>query len=222
MTTAVLYTVLSLLNLIGFTVGVSLLPAEVPIHFDASLTADAVGSPWVFLALPGAAALISAGIWASLVQKKNRGVTVGVLTALGIALATVGWTFFALVAGGVRMGGRADFPTMLVILFPLSLLAVWLGNFLLRLAPNRTIGIRTRATLKSDETWRRAHRFCGGLYFVAGLFAAAVALIFGTVPALGALQFIAPVLAAVLLGGATIAAAVYVRGLSRRRADATP
>ena len=84
MRAAILYTVVSLVNLIAFAVGILFLPAQVPIHFNAALTADAMGSPWVYLSLPGAAALISAGIWAALFQKKNRAVTVGVLTVAGI------------------------------------------------------------------------------------------------------------------------------------------
>lgn len=216
MKTAVIYTVISLLNLVGFTVGVILLPAEVPIHFNASMTADAVGSPWVYLALPGAAALISAGMWATLAQKKNRAITAGLLTALGIIFATVGWTFFALVSSGVQVGEQTDFPLALVILLPISLLFAWLGIYLPRIEPNRVLGIRTSATLKSEEVWRKTHRLGGFLFFAAGILAAAFALIFGTVPALKELQYIAFIVMVVSVLSAAVASVVYAQVLGKK------
>lgn len=218
MKTAVVYTVLSLCNFIGFVIGICFMPSEVPIHFDASMTADAVGSPWVYLALPGAAALISVGVWASLVQKKNRAVTVGLLSAFGIILAAMGWAFFALIASGVQIGERTDFPLVLVICLPLSLLFVWLGNYMPRIEPNRMIGIRTHATLSSEEVWRKAHRFGGYLFFAAGIFAAIVALIFGTVPALKAFQYVAVIVLAVSCLAASFACVVYAHILGKKEA----
>ncbi len=224
MKTAIVYTVLSLLNLVGFAIGVGFLPAQVPIHFDAAMVADAVGSPWVYLALPGAAALISAGLWASLVQKKNRAVTAGLLSALGAVFATIGWVFFALVSSGVKVGEKTDFPLMLVIVLPLSLLIAWLGNYLPRIEPNRVIGIRTGATLGSEEVWRKTHRLGGYLFFAAGLLSAAAAVVFGTVPALRETQFVAVILATVSVFIAVSASVVYAQVLAKRRpiADAGP
>lgn len=218
MKTAVLYTVLSVLDLVGFAVGIGFLPAQVPIHFNASMTADAIGSPWVYVALPGASALISAGFWASLAQKKNRAVTVGILAALGILFATIGWAFFALIASGVELGESAVFPVELVVLLPLSLLFVWVGNYMPRIEPNRAVGIRTGATLKSEEVWRKTHRLGGRLFFAAGLLSAAAALIFGIVPALGSVRYVAAV-AFVVSGVAAAAACVaYAHALGKRAA----
>lgn len=215
MKTAIVYTVLSLLNLVGFAVGVSILPAEVPIHFDAAMTADALGSPWVYLALPGAAALISAGLWASLVQKKNRAVTAGLLSALGVVFATIGWVFFALVSSGVKVGEKTDFPLMLVIVLPLSLLIAWLGNYMPRIEPNRVIGIRTGATLGSEEVWRKTHRLGGYLFFAAGVFSTVAAVVFGAVPALKEVQYIAVILAAASVLIAALASVVYAHVLGK-------
>ena len=215
MKTAIVYTVLSLLNLVGFAVGVSFLPAEVPIHFDAAMTADTLGSPWVYLALPGAAALISAGLWASLVQKKNRAVTVGLLSALGVVFAAIGWVFFALVSSGVKVGERTDFPLMLVIVLPLSLLIAWLGNYMPRIEPNRVIGIRTGATLGSEEVWRKTHRFGGYLFFAAGVLSAVAAVVFGAAPALKGVQYVAVILAAASVLIAALASVIYAHVLGK-------
>ncbi len=216
MKAAAVYTVLSLLNLIGFAVGVSFLPAEVPIHFNASMTADAVGSPWVYLAIPGISALISAGLWASLVQKKNRAITMGLLTAVGVVFATIGWTFFALVSSGVRVGEQTNFPLVLVTILPLSLLIAWLGNYMPRIEPNRVIGIRTNATLKSEAVWHRTHRLGGYLFFAAGVLSAVASVVFGTVSALKGLQYVSVALLVVSVLIAAVASVVYAQVLWKK------
>lgn len=220
MKAAIFYTVFSLANLIGFAAGLAVLPAQVPIHFNVHLIADRIGSPWIYLALPGAAALISAGIWAALLQKKNRAVTMGFLTASGIIFATIGWVFFALIASGVQIGERTDLPFAVIIGLPLSLLFAWLGIVLPRIKPNRVIGIRTHATTKNEEIWRRTHRFGGYLFLAAGTLSAVVTLIFGTVHALGRLQYIALIVMAVSVLIAAAAAILYAHLLWKRRPPA--
>ena len=56
--TAILYTALSLVSLIAFAVGILFLPEEVAIHFNFEGVCDRMGSPWVYISLPAAAALI--------------------------------------------------------------------------------------------------------------------------------------------------------------------
>lgn len=219
MKTAIVYTVLSIVNFLGFAVGVGLLPPEVPTHFDITMTADVIGSPWVYLALPGAAALISGGMWASLAQKKNRALTAGFLAAIGIVLVTIGWAFFALAASGVKIGEKADFPVALVIALPISLLGVWLGNYMPRIEPNRVVGIRTRATLKSEEVWEKTHRFGGYAFFAAGVVSALFALFFGCIPALSAVEYAAIAVSVAAVLAAAVASVVYAAVLARKRAE---
>ncbi len=189
MRTAVIYTILSLVNLIGVVIGVSLLPAEVPIHFDASLTADTVGSPWVYLAFPAVAALLSAGIWAALAQKRNRTVTLLILSAAGIVLSTVGWTLFGLAASGAKFGEKADFPFALIICFPLSLFMAWLGG-LPYLVPDRFEGARNSAP-QSGQIRKDVCRLGGRLFFLSGVVSAVFALLFGLLPAWRKIWYVA-------------------------------
>lgn len=218
MKTAILYTVVSILDLIGFAIGVSFLPAQVPIHFDAAMTADVVGSPWVYLALPGAAALISGGMWAALAQKKNRAITLSFLTALGIVFATMGWVFFALVAGGVEVGEKAAFPFPLLIGLPLTLLLAWFGNYMPRIRPNKLLGIRTPATLRSEEVWVKTHRLGGYLCFGAGILSAVCVILTGVIPALRELQYIWVIVFGVLLLSAAAASVIYAHLLAKKQA----
>lgn len=172
---AIVYTALSVLNLIGFVAGILTLPAQTPIHFDASMTADAVGSPWVFVALPAATALISAAIWTTSLSKRegNRKIFSVCLSAVGAILAVVGWVFFALISSGVQAGQRADFPVALCIVLPLSLLFVFLGVCLPKLIPNKS-GIRSAATRKNGRVFEKANRFAGILFLITGTVSAAL------------------------------------------------
>lgn len=173
---AIVYTVLSVLNLIGYVTGVLFLPAETPIHFDGALTADAVGSPWVFVSLPAAAALISAAIWTSSLSKreKNRKILIGALSAVGAVLAVIGWVFFALIAGGVQAGERANFPVVLCVVMPLSLLVVFSGVLIRKIKRNKLLELVSVSAEKNPRASGRANRLLGILLIAAGGVSAAL------------------------------------------------
>ena len=216
MKSAITYTVLALVNLVAYTVGVALLPASVPIHFDVTLTADAMGSAWVYLAFPAAAALISVAVWATALSRneKNRAVLTGLLSGVGAVFACIGWIFFALFSGGVEYGEKVPFPFALAFVLPVSLLIVWLGNYLPRVKPNRLLGIRTRATLNSEEVWAKTHRLGGVLFFCAGLLSAISAIVFSCVK--GNLDLVAVAVLIASLIVAAIWSAAYASVLYRR------
>lgn len=167
---AAVYTVFSLLNLIGFVGGVLVLPSEVPIHFNASMTADAVGTPWVFVALPAAAALISAAIWTSSLSKRpqNKKILISILSAVGAVLACIGWVFFALISSGVRAGERASFPFVLCIVLPICFLSVFLGVL--------CQSAKFKGIFKRDKG-SEVHRLFGRLLIAVGGVSAAVCVI---------------------------------------------
>ena len=218
MKTAITYTVLSLLNLIGFVIGICLLPAQVPIHFNINMVADAIGSPWVYVSLPAAAALISAAIWTTTVSKKekNRKIISGVLAGLGAILVCMGWAFFALIASGVEAGEQVDFPFALVTVLPFSLLMIFFGNYMPRVEQNFWLGIRIPATLKSETVWAKTHRLGGFLFIAAGLISAISAVVLSCV---GNLAFVSViVLVATLLLSAFICV-VYALTLYRKEKE---
>ena len=78
-----------------------------------------------------------------------------------------------------------------------------------RLDRNYLIGLRTRATLQSDEAWRAAHLAGGRTLVVAGLASAALSVIAGIAGAVSGedtpVGLLLVVAAVVLAGGAVIA-----------------
>jgi len=60
-------------------------------------------------------------------------------------------------------------PSKALILIPIGLLLLILGNLMGKLRKNFFIGIRTPWTLASDEVWSRTNRLGGRLFVLGGL-----------------------------------------------------
>ena len=219
---AILYTVLVVVNLIGFAVGAAMLPPSVPIHFNAEGVADAVGSPWMYISMPAVSALFAIGVWLIFVSKseKNRRVLSIVLVAIGAAFICMGWGFFA-VAANAAEGQQTAFPFALVSVLPLSLAVAVIGSCLPQIKRNRWFGIRTRSTLKNEEVWRKTHRVGGVAFVVAGLVSAAAAIILSCIPGRWKLGFVALIVFVGCLLIASAIAVLYARGQSRKQKNET-
>lgn len=218
MKSAIVYTVLSVVNLIAFAVCMCFLPAQVPVHFNWEGVCDSLGSPWLFIGLPAAAALVSAGLWASLLSRSERNgkIIVVTLSAVGAVLAYLGWLSFALAAAGTALGAKTAFPFGLAIIFPLSVLMVFFGNYLPRVKPNKTLGLRTPSTLKSESVWVRTHRVGGVLFFAGGLISACASIAFSCVRAGIDLNFVSLIIFAVVVLFVCAFVPIYARALYRR------
>ena len=126
--TAILYTVLSLLSLLAFTVGILFLPEEVAVHFNYEGVCDRMGSPWVYISLPAAAALVSGGLFAAaLKENKNARILNICLVVVGAVFTVLGWALFALGAQGTQLGEKLNFPFAAAILLPLAILIMVRG-----------------------------------------------------------------------------------------------
>lgn len=86
------------------------------------------------------------------------------------ALTAVLIVFFALfsvysmwlAASGSQMGMR-------LVMVPIGLLFIFIGNLMPKVPSNFFIGFRTPWTLSSEEIWQRTHRLGGWCFVVAGL-----------------------------------------------------
>lgn len=91
----------------------------------------------------------------------------------------------SLISNGViyaaAMGKIFTFDTL--ILLPIGLMFVVLGNYLPKCTQNYTIGIKMRWTLASEENWNATHRFAGKVWVLGGLlFSACVLLPITVIP----------------------------------------
>lgn len=84
-----------------------------------------------------------------------------------------------------------------------GVLFIGLGNYLPRIKPNFTFGIRTPWTLASEEVWRRTHRAAGPVFVIAGMATLVAALFSSVAPAITFWVMLISIL------GATAFAGVY-------------
>lgn len=211
--TAILYTVLSLISLIGFVVGILCLPEEVAVHFNFEGVCDRMGSPWVYIALPAAAALVSAGLFVTAFREKKNARVVNIcLVVVGAVLTVLGWALFVLGAQGTQLGEKLRFPFSAAILLPLAVLIMVLGNYMPVAKRNKWFGLRTKETLASDYVWEKANRFSGVLLFAAGALSAAASILFSVL----GLDFVALIVMVALILIVTVISLIYAHRIAKR------
>ena len=190
------------------------MPETVPTHWGADGAVDGWGGKagtLVMAAVPLLVALAMLAVPRLDPKGRNferfRGVYLGMSAALTLFMVAVAW-MTPLTAFGIMPTGGSLVSTL--ILFALGALMIALGNYLPRVKPNYTFGIRTPWTLASEGNWRRTHRFAGPVFVAAGVVMLASALISTVAP--GASFWVG--MAAVLL--ATLVVGVYSFVIWRR------
>ncbi len=161
----------SLLILLPVVFGVVMwdkLPEKMPTHFGLDGTPDGwnskgfavFGLPLIVLALDWFAVFVT--------EKDNKGneqnkklmtlvLWICPLICIGVNAATYSWA----------LGNEVNVKTVVVLLLGVIFTAI--GNLLPKCKPNRTIGIRIKGTLSSEENWNATHRFAGKIWFAGGV-----------------------------------------------------
>lgn len=174
------------------------LPDRVPIHWNAQGQINGYGSKWIpTLLLPG----MSLGIYGLL-----RG-----LTAIGPRLGSrsdaaanaqvrsriiVGMLLFLLIlqvaTTAITLGVPIGVPFVLNL--AVSVLFIFIGNYMGKLRRNFWMGIRTPWTLTSDVVWERTHRLGSWLFVIVGL----IGIPLSFIPRLGILGTVALIILAAI------------------------
>ena len=63
----------------------------------------------------------------------------------------------------------AEFNINMIIALSISIMFIIIGNYLPKCRQNKTLGIKTKQTLESEENWNATHRFSGKVWVVCGL-----------------------------------------------------
>lgn len=149
------------------------LPAQVPAHFDAAGNVNGYLPKLVnAILLPGIGMLLffilrlALQIGPRLGYQNQRRTNSQV-----IDLILVGMLLFVLVIQllitAYALGAHVD--VSLVVLLAVSVLLMFVGNFLGKVRRNFWVGIRTPWTITSDVVWERTHRLGGWLFVLVGL-----------------------------------------------------
>jgi uncharacterized membrane protein len=184
--TAILILVMAAISLAA----AAILPATVPLRFDAHGVATSYGSAALPLAVMPLAALVVSAVFAGLTRIEPRRDNlaasraayatrwIGAVAVIAIVHAWIVYTLLTTARGSAPVD-----PTRLVFALVGATIAI-AGSQLAKLRSNFMIGIRTPWTLSSDQVWERTHRLArvpvmlAGLTILLAAFAAPVALLF--------------------------------------------
>lgn len=145
------------------------LPAEVPMHWNASGEVDRMGSKSELWMIPFLLPLLTYVILLvvpSLDPKKKIELMGGKFQSLKTML--VGFLSILAIYIIYTSSNPAEMRISGIIIL-IGLLFMGLGNYFKTIQPNYFIGIRTPWTLESETVWKSTHRFAGVLWLVGGL-----------------------------------------------------
>lgn len=175
------------------------LPAMVPSHFDAAGNVNGYMPKLVNAILfPGISIVLFlilrfvTQIGPNLGYRNQRRANMQVVN-----LIMVGILLFMLViqllTTAYALGAKVDIS--LVVCLAVSVLFIFLGNYLGKLRRNFWAGIRTPWTLASDVVWERTHRLGGWLFVLAGF----IGLISSFFPSLRFVGLFVPIIVVVIV-----------------------
>lgn len=153
--------------------GFAVLPVTVPIHWGFNGQVNGYGAKWLgTLLFP----LISIGVYilirllvATGPRLGGRENTVANLQLVRITLT--GITLFMLIVQLAALANTlgAPFNMSMVVMLALSVLFLFIGNYMGKVRRNFWMGIRTPWTLANEVVWERTHRLGGWLFVAVGL-----------------------------------------------------
>ena len=154
----------------------------VPIHYDFYGNVDNEGSKWSFMFLPvilvvmAVVFLISEKVMAKNInyQKNSKYLTI-CITGFYVLMLALFWVLLILSTNGNGKILSKAVPFICSVV--LGLIGLLFSNFMPKIKPNGTFGIRVSATLNNETVWKKTHRFAGK----AGMIGSFLVLITGFV-----------------------------------------
>ena len=175
------------------------LPDTVPTHWNAAGQVNSYAPKWVNAVL---FPLISIGVYALIRLLLAAGPRLGYQNSRRANLEIVnliinGVLLFMLVlqlvVTAISLGMKIDINFVMIL--SISILFIFIGNYMGKLRRNFWAGIRTPWTLASDVVWERTHRLGGWLFVVGGL----LGVVMSFVPWLRVWGFITIMLAIIVI-----------------------
>ncbi len=194
----VMWAIIAIQIIVG-VYGFVVLPNTVPIHWGLNGQPNGYGPKWVdtFLFPP-----ISIGVYilvrvliAAGPRLGGRESTAANLRVVKIILVGVMLFMLIIQLSTIALGLGFGFDITMIVTLALSVLFIFLGNYMGKLRRNFWAGIRTPWTLASDVVWERTHRFGGWLFVIGGL----LGVIMSFIPVLRVWGFIVVVVAIVVI-----------------------
>ncbi len=159
--------IISLLNAVTSAIYIALIDKDiVPIHYDFYGNVDNEGSKWSFMFLP--AILVVMAVVFLIIEKvmaknishqKNSKYLTICITGFFVLMLAMFWALLILSTNGNGKIIGKVVPFICSVI--LGLIGVLFSNFMPKIKPNGTFGIRVSATLNNEIVWKKTHRFAG-------------------------------------------------------------
>lgn len=144
----------------------SLLPDQMPIHFDFDGVPNGYGSKLVYLLMPIGVYLLMLVLPYIDPRKSNYEIFSGTYFKLRVIMSVL----FSVIDSVVIYNTLHGIEKMgLFVPISVFLLFTLVGNYMGTIRPNYFVGIKVPWTLNNDEVWIRTHKMAGKLWFWAGL-----------------------------------------------------
>lgn len=162
----------------------SYLPNTVPTHFNIEGKADGFGekSTLIFTTLlldvVGLSSYFLLKFLPQIDPKKTAGQSPVFLNKIGLVLVVFMGILNMII---LQSAVNSNFNGTKYILPLMSLLFVFMGNYMHTIKPNYFAGFRTPWALEDPDNWRATHLLAGKLWVVGGLVAAILSLVLSSV-----------------------------------------
>lgn len=173
------------------------LPDEIPAHYDFEGNIDRWGSKYEELIFP-IIILVMALFWQlfvwhfdkkaknaknekeSLEAKSNKNI---ILLAAICEAVIFGIMHFVFMYSACKEATgdmtKSAFDSFMIINVLFGLMFIIIGNYLPRAKQNGIVGLRTGKTMNDEEVWKKANRFAGKLFIIAGIVTVVESLLIG-------------------------------------------
>lgn len=192
--------ILCIVSVIPFVVTLFVLrflPDELPAHYDFEGNIDRWGSKYEELIFP-IIILVLTLFWQLFIryyakksrtaksekealEAKSNGKIIWI-TAICMAIVFGIMHFVFMYSACVEVSGdmtKSAFDSFMIINVLFGLMLIVIGNYLPRAKQNGLVGLRTSKTMSDEEVWKKANRFAGKLFMIAGLLVIIESLVIG-------------------------------------------
>ncbi|MEY2902361.1 MAG: hypothetical protein RLY89_1467 [Bacteroidota bacterium] len=162
----------------------SFLPETVPTHFNLEGKADGFGKKstlifkTILLDVVGLSSYFLMKYLPQIDPKKSAGQSPVFLNKIGLVLVVFMGILNKII---IQSSVNSSFNGTKYILPLLSLLFVFMGNYMHTIKPNYFAGFRTPWALEDPDNWRATHLLAGKIWVIGGLVAAILSLVLPSV-----------------------------------------
>lgn len=153
--------------------GFAVLPDTVPIHWGLNGQANGYGPKWqgtfLFPLLSIGIYVLIRGLLAAGPRLGGREASTANLRIAKLVIVGVMLLMLIIQLSTIAQALSVGFDMTVVVMLALSVLFIFLGNYMGKIRRNFWMGIRTPWTIANEVVWERTHRLGGWLFVAVGL-----------------------------------------------------